>query len=307
MDCAIETRGLTRSFRTTRAVDDVALDVPAGSVYGFLGLNGAGKTTTIRLLLGLLRPTSGSIHLLGQPLATHRIAILEKIGCLVETPSPYPHLTGRENLEVIRRITRIPAQRTDAALSQVGLAAAGSKLVREYSLGMKQRLGIAQCLLGEPRLLILDEPTNGLDPGGIQEVRELIRSLPSQNGATVFLSSHILAEIEHVATHIGVIHQGRLLFQGTAASLLARSQTVLQIDVRDASSALRELSSHGWHATQQDDQRLVVPVSEREDAARINAVLVRSGHDVFHLAEVARSLERSFFRLIGAESREEAA
>jgi ABC-2 type transport system ATP-binding protein len=307
MQHAIETRGLTRTFGAMRAVDDVALDVPPGSVYGFLGLNGAGKTTTIRLLLGLLRPGAGSIHLLGHPLATRRVEILAQVGCLVETPSHYPHLTGRENLEVIRRIRRAPAPRTSAVLSLVGLADAGRKLVRDYSLGMKQRLGIAQCLLGEPRLLILDEPTNGLDPGGIQEVRELVRRLPGETGATVFLSSHILAEIEQVATHIGVIHEGRLLFQGTTDSLLARSQTVLEIGVRDPLAAVRALSGHGWHATQSGEQRLILPLQAREDAARVNAVLVGAGQEVFHLAEETRSLERSFFRLIGAEAREEVA
>ena len=296
---AIETSGLTRRFGSAAAVEDVSLRVPTGSVYGFLGLNGAGKTTTIRLLLGLLRPTRGIVTLLGRSMPTHRIENLRDIGSLIETPSVYPHLTGRENLEAVRRILGAPAAATSRALVTVGLGGAESKLVREYSLGMKQRLGLAQCLLGDPRLLVLDEPTNGLDPGGIQEVRDLVRRLPAERGTTVFLSSHILSEVEQVATHIGVIHRGRIRFQGTVASVLDPLETLLELRVDAPADVLLDLSSLGWHARREGDGRLVVRVRNRGEAARINAALVQRGRQVFHLAEVPRSLERSFFSLIG--------
>jgi ABC-2 type transport system ATP-binding protein len=298
---AIETHGLTRRFGPITAVDDVALAVPARSVYAFLGLNGAGKTTTIRLLLGLQRPTRGEVVILGRPIRTHRIACLQKVAALVETPSLYPHLTGRENLEVVRRILGVPAVRSDEALRKVGLAADGRRLVREYSLGMRQRLGLAQCLLGSPQLLVLDEPTNGLDPEGIQEVRDLIRALPSKTGTTVFLSSHILAEVEQTATHVGVIHRGRLLFQGAVETLPGNAERILEVGVHDPQRAVAVLSDAGWEARATERGRIMVPLRERTDASRINGVLVAAGLDVSHLAEAPRSLEGAFFGLIGGD------
>ena len=218
---AIETDALTRRFGARVAVSDLALRVPEGGIYGFLGLNGAGKTTTIRMLLGLIRADGGSVRIFGEPF---RREVLARIGALVEMPSLYAHLTGRENLEVTRRQIAAPREAIDRVLAIVGLVADANRLVREYSLGMRQRLGLALALLGSPDLLILDEPTNGLDPAGIHEMRDLIRRLPAEHGVTVFLSSHLLAEVEQVAGFIGIIHEGRMVFQGSLAELRAGRQ-----------------------------------------------------------------------------------
>ena len=211
---AIETKNLTRTFNNKTAVDSIDLRVPTGSIYGFLGPNGAEKTTTIRMLLGLIKPSAGEICILGKSRAEQRQNILGEIGALVELPSLYPHLTGWENLQITALLRNVSKERIDEVLGTVGLQEARDKKVKEYSLGMKQRLGLAQALLSSPKLLILDEPTNGLDPAGIREMRELIIALPKQFGTTVFLSSHLLHEVERVATHIGVLHHGKLIFQG---------------------------------------------------------------------------------------------
>ncbi|MBE3575102.1 MAG: ATP-binding cassette domain-containing protein [Firmicutes bacterium] len=207
---AVETVELTKSYGSHKAVDGLNLQVPTGSVYGLLGPNGAGKTTTLKLITGLLRPGQGAVQLFGKP---WQRAALARVGALIETPALYPNLTGAENLEVHRRLLGLPRQRIDEVLGQVGLQDAAGKRAGAYSLGMKQRLGIAIALLGSPELLILDEPTNGLDPIGIQEMRELIRSFHAQ-GITLIVSSHILAEVQQVVTHIGIIAGGRLHYQG---------------------------------------------------------------------------------------------
>ncbi|HEX3582062.1 MAG TPA: ATP-binding cassette domain-containing protein [Thermoanaerobaculia bacterium] len=216
MPPTIETTALTRRFGTRVAVDDVHLQVPQGEIYGFLGLNGAGKTTTIRMLLGLIRADEGEVRIFGEPF---RREVLARIGALVEMPSLYSHLTGRQNLEVTRRQIGAPKTSIDRSLGVVGLDDDANRLVREYSLGMRQRLGLALALLGSPELLILDEPTNGLDPAGIHEMRDLIRRMPAEHGVTVFLSSHLLAEVEQIAGFIGIIHKGRMVFQGPLAEL----------------------------------------------------------------------------------------
>jgi ABC-2 type transport system ATP-binding protein len=228
---AIETSGLTRRFEARIAVDELNLRVPQAGVYGFLGPNGAGKTTTIRMLLGLIRPTAGAVRLFGAPLAANRPSLMKRVGALVQTPSLYPHLTGQENLEVTRRLLGARKELIERALAIVKLSEDAPRRVREYSLGMRQRLGLALALLNEPELLILDEPTNGLDPAGIHEMRDLIRRLPAEFGITVFLSSHLLNEIEQVAGCIGIINQGRLLFQGTLAELQAERQEHVTIGV----------------------------------------------------------------------------
>lgn len=219
---AIETRTLTRRFATGHGVEALDLAVPAGSVYGFLGPNGAGKTTTIRLLLGLLRADGGEIRLFGQPLTRQSRTPLRQVGSMVESPSLYPHLSGYENLEVTRRLLGLAPERIDAVLRIVGLERDAHRRVRVYSLGMRQRLGIALALLGEPRVLVLDEPSNGLDPAGIVELRTLLQRMAGELGITVFVSSHQLAEVELMASHVGVLHQGKLRFQGTPGELRER-------------------------------------------------------------------------------------
>src|SRR5438270_5527732 len=216
---ALRTEGLTKRYGGRAAVDRLSIDVPAGSVCGFVGPNGAGKTTSIRMLLGLVRPTSGTAEVLGQSIGGPA-AYLARVGAMIETPAFYPTLSGRRNLQVLARLTGIDDHRVEAVLEQVGLLDRAGELYRAYSLGMKQRLGLAGALLGAPQLLILDEPTNGLDPPGIREVRGLLRRL-ADTGTTVFVSSHLLDELQHVCDHLVVINGGRLVFQGSVEALLA--------------------------------------------------------------------------------------
>src|SRR6516225_3160392 len=219
-DTAIETRGLTKRFGERTAIDGVDLHVPRGSAFGFLGPNGAGKTTMIRMLLGLTRASSGSMTLLGRPVPSERALALERVGAIVEEPRFHGHLSGRENLRLIAA-ARGPhvRDRIEPALARVGLAERADDKVRKYSLGMRQRLGVARCLLADPALLILDEPTNGLDPGGIQEFRLMIRAMVEQEGRTVFLSSHLLSEVERTCDHAAIVDLGKVLAQGPIAEL----------------------------------------------------------------------------------------
>jgi lantibiotic transport system ATP-binding protein len=292
----IETRGLSRRFGAQVAVDDLNLLVPAAGVYGFLGPNGAGKTTAIRMLLGLIRPDAGEVCLFGQPLRSNHRALMSRVGALVEAPSLYPHLTGRENLEVTRRLLGSPSKLIDVALETIRLTRDADRRVREYSLGMRQRLGLALALLNNPQLLILDEPTNGLDPAGIHEMRDLIRRLPDEFGVTVFLSSHLLSEVEQIASHIGIIHESKLLFQGTLAELQQRQQTELTIGVTKPDAAVDCLVNAGW-SVQRRDGLLTVSAKAAEDAVSINRLLVDHRLDVFHLALSQRSLEDIFLTL----------
>ena len=238
MDECVTTIGLCKRYGSETCVDHLALKVPQGAVYGFLGPNGAGKTTTLKMLLGLVHPSAGSVRLLGHELTPRtRLAILREVGSLIESPSYYGHLTARENLEIVRRLRGLPAEEIDEALRTVRLDGQTQKPVNHFSLGMKQRLGIAAALMGRPRLLLLDEPTNGLDPSGIQEMRELIRSLPSRYGMTVIVSSHLLGEIDQMADHVGVIRQGRLVFQGTMSGLHGMSAARLALRTQDNARA----------------------------------------------------------------------
>ena len=292
MPPAIATHHLTRRFGARVAVDDLDLNVPEHAIYGFLGLNGAGKTTTIRMLLGLIRADSGNVEIFGRPFTRD---VLARIGALVEMPSLYSHLTGRENLEVTRRQVGAPKGSIDRSLGIVGLSADANRLVREYSLGMRQRLGLALALLGSPDLLILDEPTNGLDPAGIHEMRDLLRRMPEEHGVTVFLSSHLLAEVEQTAGFIGIIHEGRMVCQGSLAELHATQKRRLRIGVGEPEKAISFLRMSGF-APHIEDSVITV---ETDDAEHINRLLVENGHGVFHLTFEQESLEDIFLTLTG--------
>ncbi len=223
----IETNGLTKGSGSRMRVNHIDLRVPEGCVYGFLGPNGAGKTTTLKLLLGLLKPTAGTVTFFGQKMTEkNRLSILKHTGSLIESPSYYGHLTGLENLEIIAKLKKVPASEITNVLQTVRLYEQRDKKVRQYSLGMKQRLGIAMALLGNPRVLILDEPTNGLDPAGIQEIREFIKELPVLRQMTVIVSSHLLGEMEQMADMAGIINHGELIFQGPLATLEARGENL---------------------------------------------------------------------------------
>ena len=299
----IETRGLTRRFGSQLAVDGLNLLVPAAGVYGFLGPNGAGKTTAIRMLLGLIRPNAGEVRLFGQSLNGNHQSVMRRVGALVEAPSLYPHLTGRENLEVTRRLLGSDRNLVGLALATVKLTKDADRRVREYSLGMRQRLGLALALLNKPKLLILDEPTNGLDPAGIHEMRDLIRRFPEEFAVTVFLSSHLLGEVEQIATHIGIINEGHLLFQGTLSELQSKQQTLLAVGVKQVDSAIEVLAKTGWTVERGVDDLLSVSTKAPDDAVKINKLLVDRGLEVFHLALTQRSLEDIFLGLTNGTGR----
>jgi len=295
----IRTRGLTKRYGRVLAVDDLDLDVREGDRYGFLGPNGSGKTTTVRMLLGLVFATRGEIELLGHRVPRHVARALPQIGALVEGPAAYPHLSGRAHLSLLdaagpggaRRTRR---RRVDDALEEVGLAGVGRRPVRAYSLGMKQRLGLAAALVRRPRLLVLDEPTNGLDPRGIAQVRELLVRLNDQ-GTTVFLSSHLLAEVEQLCTRVGVLDHGRLVAQTALDDLRAPTgRAVVRVADPDAALALLD-----GRVVRRDDDRLVVRDVSVEDLTRR---LVQAGIGVREAAPERRTLEEAVLDLTSSGS-----
>ncbi len=297
----IETRALSHHFGAFHAVRGIDLSVPPGAVYGFLGPNGSGKTTTIRILLGLLRPQSGEVSVLGRPMPAARLAIARHTGSMVETPCLYDHLSGFDNIELTRRALGLARRETDRVLEVVELTEFARRRAGGYSLGMRQRLGIARALLGEPKLLILDEPANGLDPAGVLDMRRLIRDLPQRLGVTVFVSSHLLAEVEHIASHVGLMFQGQLIAQSTLGELLSSVEAQLHIGVRDAPRALTRLQAADIDAASDGDDSLIVPLrpGRTPDAARLNALLVGDGFEVFSLHQHAPSLEDIFLHRTG--------
>lgn len=293
----IETMGLTKQFSHLTAVEDLNLQVPRGTLYGFLGPNGAGKSTTIRMLLGLIKPTRGSIRLFNLDLTQHRLEILRKVGSLVETPSYYEHLTAYENLEITRKILQLPKKEIDKALDIVKLSPYKDKKVKHFSLGMKQRLGLAQALLGDRELLLLDEPTNGLDPAGVREIRELIKSLPEMMGATVLISSHILSEIELVADHIGIIHRGKLLFQGPIHQLKTLGKKEIVIKAHPIPQAAEFLIRTGYDVTV--NKGMIYLTGENVDPEALTRELIWHGFEVAHISENLNNLEDIFLSLTG--------
>lgn len=299
---AVRTVGLTRRFGKHVAVNEVSLEVPRGAVYGFLGPNGSGKTTTIRMLLGLMAPHAGSVELLGGGIPARAGDVLARVGALVEGPAFHPYLTGADNLRRLDDFdastdARTASRRIGAALDRVGLAAAARKTYRRYSLGMKQRLGLAAALLRPRDLLILDEPTNGLDPQGTREVRGLVRELAA-DGATVLVSSHLLAEIEQVATHVGIMSAGRLLRQGALGDVLKTTDTLLRIETTEPARAMRVLGELGMTVTAHGPDHVVALLSD-VPAARVNAVLVAGDIPVSGLRVERPALEDFFVQLTG--------
>jgi ABC-2 type transport system ATP-binding protein len=301
-ELAIQTEGLTKRLGDAAVVDKLDLAVPRGSVYGFLGPNGSGKTTTIRMLLGLIWPTAGSYRVLGEAMPGSNAKVLPQVGALIEGPAFYPWLTGRQNLRRMdaagtdgQRKTR--AERIDAALTRVGLAAAANKRFRAYSLGMKQRLGLAAALLRPRSLLILDEPTNGMDPQGTREIRNLVRELAGE-GSTVFLSSHLLSEVEQVCSHVGIISVGKMVAQGSVEELRGRGEAMLRVETADAGNAAKVLDRLGLES-------IIVTgevVSAQLDGQRpeeCNRELVLAGVGVRSLTTDRRSLEDAFVALTG--------
>lgn len=298
MKICIETINLTKRYGQETAVDHVALCVPEQAVYGFLGPNGAGKTTTLKMLLGLVHPSEGHIRLLGQALTReNRLSILRQVGSLIESPSYYGHLTAAENLEIVRSLRNLPKSEIDEALQIVHLEHTGKKQVAKFSLGMKQRLGIAAALMGKPKLLLLDEPTNGLDPAGIHEMRELIKSLPAQYGMTVVVSSHLLSEIDQIADHVGVIRHGQLVFQDTLSALHGLSKHNLALRTDDNALAMTLLPQ-----TQAQDDWLLLPIMADGDIAKLSLSLASHGIGILRMEERQTSLEDIFIAMTGTEA-----
>lgn len=296
---ALETIGLTHRFGSDKVLDHVNLTVERGTIYGFLGPNGAGKTTTLKLATGLLRMQEGAVHIFGKSMASHRLELLRSIGTLIESPSLYAHLTARENLVLYQKIYRCPAARITEVLERVGLAHTGSKKAGQFSLGMKQRLSIAIALLHAPRLLILDEPTNGLDPSGIVEVRELLKQLAGQDGLTVLISSHLLAEIERLVSHVGIIHKGRILFQGTMDELrMKQNQTSCLLLGTSNMEATRQFLSECNIEAVPENGHLVLPELADERVAEITRQLVSRDIGVYRIAPRKNDLEQIFMNLV---------
>ena len=295
----IETHDLCKQYGNALRVAHLDLDVPEGSVYGFLGPNGAGKSTTLKMILGLVRPTAGSIRVLGKSMdSKNRLAVLRQVGSLIESPSYYGHLTGEENLRIVQTLRGVPEKNIREVLQIVRLDGQRGKKVAHYSLGMKQRLGLAAALLGYPKLLILDEPTNGLDPAGIQEMRELICELPERFGMTVVVSSHLLSEIDQMADHVAIIRDGELVFQDTLEALHGRSRHHLALRTTNnavARDALREQSV----PCQEEEGYLILPILSDEMAAQLTRLLAQRHLGVIRLEERQKSLEDIFLELTG--------
>ncbi len=302
MDYAIYTEGLTKSYGAVRAVDSVNLRVCRGEIYGFLGLNGAGKTTTIRTLLGMIHPTAGRVEVLGQTVTRNGRGPWRQVGHLVEAPAVYPELTVREHLEMARRLHNLSDPKATArVIDQLGLAIYADRKAGTLSMGNLQRLGLARALLHEPALLILDEPANGLDPAGVVEIRELLQRLAHERGVTIFMSSHILTEVDRLATRIGIIHQGRLIEELEAKQVETLRTRRLEIQTRDLTTARSILTNaaYGSVITQGASLTLSDPraVEAPDEIARL---LVNAGAPPTHLAVVQENLEEHFLQLIGA-------
>lgn len=302
MQTVITTKGLCKAYGRQFAVDHLDLAVPEGCVYGFIGPNGAGKSTTMKMLLGLIHPSAGQVTLLGQPMnAQNRLALLQKTGSLIESPAGYGHLTGQENLEIVADLKGVPRKDIARVLDIVHLTGDKYRKVREYSLGMRQRLGIAQALLGSPQLLILDEPTNGLDPAGIQEMRALIAGMPDACGATVLISSHLLSELEQIVGQVGILNKGRLLFQGPLRDLQRHSLGDIELRVLRPQKAAETLRQSGIRAEAGADGLFTLPPLRAELLAELVHTLADRGAGVVGINRRTKTLEEIFLSLTGPE------
>lgn len=295
----IQTHDLCKQYGNALRVSHLNLNVPEGSIYGFLGPNGAGKSTTLKMILGLVRPTAGSIRVLGKDMDNaNRLSVLRQVGSLIESPSYYGHLTGEENLRIVQTLRGIPEKNIREVLQIVRLDGQREKKVAHYSLGMKQRLGLAAALLGYPKLLILDEPTNGLDPAGIQEMRELICDLPGRFGMTVVVSSHLLSEIDQMANHVAIIREGELVFQDSLEALHGRSRHHLALRTTNNAIARRLLAEQSVPC-EEENGYLILPILSDEVAAQLTGFLAGNRLGIVRLEERQKSLEDIFLDLTG--------
>lgn len=299
MSC-IEIENLSYHFsKDTIVLNDIQLKVKQGAIYGFLGANGAGKTTTLRLILGLLRRQTGNIRIFDQDFDHNRKAILRGIGSLIESPSLYGQLTAAENLLVWQKVYQCPKTRIDEVLNLVGLGDTGKKKAGQFSLGMKQRLAIAVALLHNPKLLILDEPTNGLDPNGIIEIRSLLRTLNREQGVTILISSHLLAEIEKLVTDIGIIHKGKMIFEGSLEALLQHQRSTSQIIIEtNRPTFALEIALQHTTTAQLNAEKIILPPLSKQTIAALNRDLVQKDVDVFSIQVVENDLEGIFMSMV---------
>lgn len=302
MQTVIETKALCKQYGPHTAVDHVELHVPQGCVYGFIGPNGAGKSTTMKMLLGLIHPTAGRVRLLGQELTEKsRLPLLRQTGSLIESPAGYLHLTAQENLEIVADLKGVPHKDIGRVLDIVHLTQNRSRRVGQYSLGMKQRLGIAMALLGSPKLLILDEPTNGLDPAGIQEMRALIRNMPAATGATVLISSHLLGEMEQMVEQVGIIDHGHILFEGPLTELQRHSRGNVTLRLLDPAKAAPILRANGLTA-HSDSCVVTLPPLRDSLLADLVQKLAACGAGVVELTPHTKTLEEIFLSLTSEEA-----
>ena len=302
MQTVIETKALCKQYGPHTAVDHVELHVPQGCVYGFIGPNGAGKSTTMKMLLGLIHPTAGRVRLLGQELTEKsRLPLLRQTGSLIESPAGYLHLTAQENLEIVADLKGVPHKDIGRVLDIVHLTQDRNRRVGQYSLGMKQRLGIAMALLGSPKLLILDEPTNGLDPAGIQEMRALIRNMPAATGATVLISSHLLGEMEQMVEQVGIIDHGHILFEGPLTELQRHSRGNVTLRLLDPAKAAPILRANGL-TTHSDSYVVTLPPLQDALLADLVQKLAACGAGVVELTPHTKTLEEIFLSLTSEEA-----
>jgi ABC-2 type transport system ATP-binding protein len=303
---AIEANGITKRFGDVLAVNELSLNIHKGEIYGFLGLNGAGKTTTIRMLLGMIKPSKGSVSLFGTKVQPGQRAVWQRVGYMVETPHAYPDLTVRENLEIVRQLRQLPDKNiVEKIKEQMGLSSYANRLARVLSLGNAQRLGLAKALIHHPDLLLLDEPANALDPAGIVEVRNLLRGLAENNGVTIFISSHILSEVARLATRIGVVHQGKLVKELNTDELAEQEGQRLVADVRDTKAALAALAKAGITSKIEGERSLIITDKlALQNPEKIATLLVEAGCPPARLVVEQKDLESYFLGLVGANARE---
>lgn len=296
----VSTYNLSKRYSDTYSVKDINLSVCEGDIYGFIGPNGAGKSTTLKMILGLTKPTNGKVTVFDRDIGVDRRHILSQTGSLIESPSYYGHLTGLENMRVVQKLRGVPDKNVMEALKIVRLEKQKDKKVGQYSLGMKQRLGIAMAILSFPKLLILDEPTNGLDPAGIGEIRELIKSLPQRYEMTVLISSHLLSEVEQIATSVGIINDGNMVFQGSMEALKNTNHPTIMMKTKDNILAQKILLDKGFSCKQHEDFLVFESLTDKK-VAQANKSLVKADIDVLRIEEHKKNLENIFLDITGKE------
>jgi len=294
MEYIIETNKVSKSFSGKKILDEITLKVKQGSVYGFLGNNGAGKSTTIRILLGLLTFDRGDVTIFGDKITPSNAAYKQHIGCIIDSPVLYEHLNADEFLQITRLLKNLPKTEISRVLEIVGLSDNKKLTISNYSLGMKQRLAIANSLMGQPKLLILDEPTNGLDPQGIIDVRNLLKNLPEQGDCTVFLSSHLLDEVEKIATHVGAIQQGKMIFQQSLSDLISDPHGCLSLEITKPKLALDLLTSNGFSLDIQSNSQINISKIEKQHCPSVHQLLINNNIEIFQSRYQASSLEQCF-------------